>query len=52
LKNYDNEIELFLNFLEPWINDKGFIGYQRYENCGLPTLIFMEDEKIKTKECL
>ena len=39
-KNYGNEIQKFLDWLSPYIEDIGFIGYYRYEENGRPTLIF------------
>ena len=45
-KNYNNEINTFLNWIAPHIEngefDKEFIGYQRYEENELPTLIFIK----------
>lgn len=38
LKNYDSEIEEFLDWLEPYIGTEGFIGYMRYEEWEDPTL--------------
>lgn len=40
LKNYDNEIKLFLDFIRPYLVTKGFLGYTRYEDCDDPTLIY------------
>lgn len=40
LKNYESEIELFLNFIQPYIDFHGFIGYMRYEEFDIPTLIY------------
>jgi len=40
LKNYDNEIELFLDFIRPYLVTRGFLGYKRYEEDGEPTLIY------------
>lgn len=40
LKNYDSEIELFLNWLNPYIETRGFIGYMRYEEFDDPWLIY------------
>ena len=42
LKNYDSEIELFLNWLTPYIETRGFIGYMRYEEYDDPWLIYYE----------
>jgi hypothetical protein len=43
IKNYENEIEEFFDWLRPWINaEKGeFIGYLRYETSLLPELVLM-----------
>jgi hypothetical protein len=40
LKNYDNEIELFLDFIRPYLETEGFLGYMRYEENENPTLIY------------
>lgn len=40
-KNYNNEIDLFLDWLRPYIESDGFIGYMRYEENDNPTLIYM-----------
>ena len=40
LKNYENQIDLFLDWLRPYIDDDGFIGYKRYEEDEDPTLIY------------
>lgn len=40
LKNYDDEIEKFLSFIEPYLDTDGFLGYMRYEECDDPTLIY------------
>ena len=47
LKNYDNEIEQFLDWLCPYIETKGFLGYSRCEYDNDPTLIYKEDGKIR-----
>lgn len=49
LKNYDNEIELFLHFIEPYIDRYfyGFIGYMLREDVNHPTLIYRTDNGIK-----
>lgn len=39
-KNYDDEIAKFLDFIRPWIETDGFIGYMRYEDHDDPTLIY------------
>ena len=48
-KNYDDEIELFLDWLAPYIETYGFLGYHRYEEFDDPTLIYKEDGKIVYK---
>lgn len=40
LKNYDSEIEKFLDWLKPYIGTEGFIGYMRYEEWEDPILIY------------
>ena len=48
LKNYDSEIEKFLDWLCPYIKTYGFLGYKRYEEFEDPTLIYKKyDGKIK-----
>jgi hypothetical protein len=49
LKNYCNEIELFLDWLCPYILTEGYIGYKRYEESYDPTLIYKENGEIKYK---
>lgn len=48
LKNYDSEIEKFLDWLAPYIETVGFIGYTRYEEWEDPLLIYNDfgDNKI------
>jgi hypothetical protein len=48
-KNYSQEIRLFLDWICPYINTSGFLGFYRYEESDFPTLIFKEDEKISEK---
>lgn len=42
LKNYDNEIEKFCDWIRPFIDkEKGdFLGFSRYEETEIPTLIY------------
>ena len=47
LKNYDSEIEEFLDWLEPYIGTEGFIGYMRYEEWEDPTLIYNDFDNNK-----
>lgn len=49
LKNYDDEINLFLDWLCPYIITEGFLGYTRYEENDNPTLIYKENGKIVCK---
>lgn len=49
LKNYDDEIELFLDWLNPYIKTQGFLGYYRYEEFENPTLIYKDGENIVYK---
>lgn len=39
IKNYENEIEQFFEFIKPWC-DNEFIGYYRYEESREPTLVY------------
>ena len=52
LKNYDNEIELFLDFIRPYLDTDGFLGYKWYEEDDDPTLIYnnVYSEAIEYKE--
>ena len=50
LKNYDNEIKLFLDWLCPYIATEGFLGYTRYEENYNPTLIYKENNEIVYKD--
>ena len=45
IKNYDGEIELFLSWIEPYIDaiPGDFIGYWRYEEVTVPTLIYYKE---------
>ncbi|EMH2709981.1 hypothetical protein SI855_002732 [Clostridioides difficile] len=45
LKNYDNEITKFLNWIKPYIDDIGhsFLGYLRSEECDSPNLIYYDE---------
>jgi hypothetical protein len=42
LKNYANEIDLFVDWLTPYIDaiDGDFLGYKRYEENESPTLLY------------
>lgn len=50
LKNYSSEIELFLDWLSPYIKTEGFLGYMRYEEDENPTLIYLEEGHISYVE--
>ncbi|RPJ98091.1 hypothetical protein EH11_04171 [Bacillus subtilis] len=44
LKNYNNEIENFIEWISPFIykrDENSFIGYKRYEDDKVPELIFV-----------
>lgn len=47
LKNYENEIEAFFDWISPYVemrgNDKTFIGYELYEECDVPTMYYLVD---------
>ena len=49
LKNYDSEIEKFLDWLTPYVETHGFIGYTRYEECENPKLVYIENGKVILK---
>ena len=51
LKNYNCELEEFLDWLKLYIKTKGFIGYMRYEEWKDPTLIYndFDNDKIVFK---
>ena len=44
LKNYEGEIESFVDWIKPYLNKMPgeFLGFSRYEETDQPTLIFME----------
>lgn len=43
LKNYDNEIEKFVDWIKPYLEKSHgeFLGFSRYEEVEKPTLIYM-----------
>lgn len=51
LKCYDNEINLFLDWLCPMISTNGFIGWKMYEDDDTPTILFKENGKIIERGC-
>ena len=46
IKNYNDEIQKFLDWIEPYMRTTGFIGYTRYEECEDPALIYHEGNQI------
>ena len=49
LKNYDGEIEKFMDFICPYLKTYGFLGYTRYEEADDPRLIYNDSGKIVYK---
>lgn len=47
LKNYEDEIELFLNWIYGYATTRGFVGYMRYEEDSDPTLIYFTEDGVK-----
>lgn len=47
LKNYNSEINKFLDWLNPYIKTFGFLGYLRYEEDEDPTLIYKTEKGIE-----
>lgn len=41
IKNYEDEIEQFFEFIKPWCSTE-FIGYMRYEEDREPTLVYSD----------
>ena len=41
IKNYSAEIEAFFDYIRPWVQED-FMGYMRYEDDDMPTLICKE----------
>lgn len=46
LKNYGQEIELFLNWIMPHLNTRGYIGWMMYEDDDDPTLLYRTNGKL------
>lgn len=40
LKNYDDEIGHFIDWIMPWVETEGLLGFYRYEEDADPTLIY------------
>ena len=49
LKNYDEEVDKFLNWIINYTTSYGFVGYKRYEEFDNPTLIYFENNTVKYK---
>ena len=49
LKNYDSEIQKFMDFIQPYLDTYGFLGYMRYEEYAYPTLIYNDGKEIYYK---
>lgn len=49
LKNYDSEIEHFLHWIHPFLNSSlnSFLGFLRYEEDDIPTLLFFTEVGIQ-----
>ena len=49
IKNYEEEIEAFFAWIEPYVQDKGcekiLMGYHRYEESAEPVLIYKKTEE-------
>lgn len=50
LKNYDSEVEKFLDWIAPYSDTCGFVGYTRYEEDDDPKLIYFNGGKVLYKE--
>lgn len=44
-KNYDNEVELFFDFIKDYV-EEGYLGYSLYEEDVVPTQYFLQDGEI------
>ncbi len=47
LKNYQDEIQEFLEWIQPHVDPRGFAGHYRYEESEEPTLIYFTEEGLK-----
>ena len=52
LKNYSNEIEMFCDWIAPYVETEELAGYKRYEENDLPTLLFFNNGKSIWKEII
>ena len=50
IKNYDDEIEHFLDWIYSFTATRGFIGYKRYEEHANPTLIYFTDSGVEYRK--
>lgn len=51
LKNYDDEILYFLNWLLPFTETRGFVGYKRGEDADPVLIYFTNDYGVEYKPC-
>lgn len=47
LKDYEDEIKHFLDWVYSFSSTRGFVGYTRYEECEDPTLIYFTDDGVE-----
>lgn len=50
LKNYGDEIGHFLNWIAPYVDERGFAGYYQYEEDEQPTLIYFGEAPAQPPE--
>lgn len=50
LKNYNDDIELFIEWIHTFTLSRGFVGYMRYEENRNPTLIYFWNDQVEYKE--
>lgn len=50
LKNYNDEIGKFMDWISQYADEHGFVGYTRYEEADDPILIYIRDGKVEYKE--
>lgn len=52
IKNYDSEIELFFDWVKPYVDSRGqektYIGYSIYEEDDEPTLYYKDNSSVQT----
>lgn len=54
LKNYDDDIVVFLDWIGPYLNEdtgaeSGFMGYVRYEEDDMPSLLFLQEGVVTSR---